>query len=134
MIRRSITWPLAALISLFLAFIAVNSACTKNQRLSTIRATLVSVNTTRDEFSAWDLDHQREIYKAVLAAGGTKDDALAKIAAYEDKRRKVVDSFELTYKALALAATQTDGASFTAAIDAAKELIDSVNKLRSGGP
>lgn len=126
MIARS-SWPLAAVIALGLAIISIASSCTKNQRVTTIRASLVTVNTARDEFVSWDLEHQR----ALLLESKTRDEALAKVAAYEDKRRKAVDGFEIAYRALALAATQTDGPSLTAAMSAVKELYEAIAKLKA---
>jgi hypothetical protein len=128
MFTNRATWPLAAIIALMLAVISIAASCTKNQRLSTIHASLVAVNTTRDEFAAWDLDHQR----GLLASSSSREEVLAKIAAYEadPDRRKLIDGFELAYKALALAATQTDQATFDAAAEAVKALVDSFTKLR----
>ena len=122
-------WALAFVYALCLAILAIGSSCTKNERLTTIHASLLSVNVARDEFVTWDLEHQRDILKTATS----REDALAKIAAYEEKRRKVEVGFELTYKALALAATQTDGPSLSAASSAVAELLDSIAKLR-GGP
>ena len=125
--RNQITWPLAAIISLGLAIISVGSAYTKNQRLSTIHASLVSVNTARDEFASWDLEHQRRL----LQEAATREEALAKIGTYEDRRRVVEHSFELAYRALALAATQADEASMSAAVSSVRSLDESIGKLRS---
>lgn len=128
MIRRVTSWPLLAVIGMCLATISIGASCTKNERLTTVHASVVAVNTARDEFLSWDLEHQRQI----VAASTSREDALAKIAAYEETRRKVEIGFELTYKALALAATQTDGPSLTAAVDAVKNLLDAIAKLRGG--
>ncbi len=101
------------------------SACA-NQRTSTIHSSLVAVNVARDGFVAWDRQHQHEIVKAAT----TRDEVQRNIADYIVKRAPVVEGFEAAYRALAIAATQSDDTSLAAALRAGAELFEQVKKLR----
>ncbi len=124
--QRKITWPLAAIISLGLAILSINASCTRNQRMSTINASFVTVNTARDEFFTWDLEHRRKLL------GESKDQAEfdAKTAAYDAKFAKVIGSLELTYKALLFAATKSDEFSMSAATAAVTELFQTISQFK----
>jgi hypothetical protein len=107
---------------------AAAGACSQNQRVDTIHTTLIGVNSARDGFTAWDRQHQQ----ALVTAAATREAAEQSIASYRDTRSHVVDGFEVTYRALAVAATQTDELSLTAALSTANDLIEKVRSMIGG--
>jgi DNA/RNA-binding domain of Phe-tRNA-synthetase-like protein len=104
------------------------SACDRSQRVDTIHSTLIAVNAARDGFTAWDRQHQQTL----VAAAVTRETAEQSVSSYRDGRRHVVDGFEVTYRALAVAATQTDDVSLSAALTTATELIDKISDMIGG--
>ncbi len=104
------------------------SACTKNQRVDTLRTSLISLNAARDGFTSWDRDHQQQIVNQAT----NRDDAVKALESYRDRRKPVAESFEVAYRALALAATQTDDPSLTAALESSRQLVDAVKALIGG--
>lgn len=127
---RALSWPILAITCFALAFISINAACTKNTRLQTIHASVLSVNVVRDEFAALDLAYQRRLKESATS----REEALAKIEAHEQGLQlDIKNGFATVYALLALAATQSDDASMKASTDAVKSLLDLIAKLR-GGP
>lgn len=114
-----------SLVCLALFTTSTMSACNKSQRTDTLHAALVSVNAARDGFIAWDREHQQTI----VDQASTKEDAFKALESYRTARQPVMDSFEVAYRALALAATQTDDPSLQAALALSGDLIDAVKKL-----
>lgn len=106
----------------------LQSSCTKSQRTDTLRTSLISLNAARDGFTSWDRDHQQQI----VDQSDSRDEALKALESYRDRRKPVAESFEVAYRALALAATQTDEPSLNAAIASSRELIDAVKALIGG--
>lgn len=105
------------------------SACTSGQRKDTLHATLLSVNAARDGFTAWDSDHQQRI----VETADSREVAETSLSDYRAKRTPVINGFELTYRVIAMAATQSDEVSLKAALAKAGELIDAINKLTEKG-
>jgi hypothetical protein len=116
-------YPASIIVALFMAVLL--TACTKNERIETLHASLLTVNAARDGFVAWDLPHQT----AIVEAATSHEQGAAALAAYQAKRKPVVDGFEVAYRAIALAATQTDDLSLQAALATAGDLIAAVKKL-----
>jgi len=128
--RTTIVRPLSAYLCLlaFCLLVQALPACSKNQRSKTIHATLVSVDAVREGFVTWDRAHM-----AGIVEGSTShDDGTAKLLAYRAKRQPILDGFEVAYRALVVAATQSDDPSLKAALAEAVKLIDSITKLRGG--
>lgn len=125
MIRRAPISGLPVILALLLGCVA----CTKSQRVDTIHATVVAVDAARDGFTSWDLAHQQ----ALVDASASRDDATKAVAEYRLKQAQIVNGFEVAYRALAVAATQTDEPSLKAALAAASDLIDAIKRLK-GGP
>lgn len=113
-----------AAIAILLAMLV--AACSQNERVSTLHATIIAVNAARDGFTAWDRDHQQSL----VTAATTREDAEKAIAEYRVAQTKIVSGFEVAYRALAVAATQTDDLSLKAALTAAAELLDAIQKLK----
>lgn len=117
-------------VSLFLVMIAITPGCSgPTKRTRTLQTTLTAVNAARDGFVAWDRQHQHELVEKAT----TKDAANQAIDAYHKKREPITTSFEIVYRAVAMAATQTDELSMQAALAKAGELYDAIKKLMGGG-
>ena len=99
-----------------------------NERMQTIHASVLSVNTALDELATWDLAHRREL----LDQSSSREEFIAKQAAYDDKFGRIQEARVIVYKALTIAATQTDTPSLAAALDAVKALLDSIVTLKGG--
>ncbi len=126
---RTLFAGVLATLALF-ALILGASACNQNQRADTLRATVITVNVARDGFAAWDKVKQGQIIDAAIS----KEAGAAALVTYRTSREKVVASFELTYKALALAATALeDDVQFSAAMTAVKDLEQAIQTFR-GAP
>lgn len=102
--------------------------CAANQRRDTLRDSLMALNVSRDTFVAWDRGHQQ----AILDAAPSKPDFERAIAEYRATQHKVVESFLVAYRALAVALAASDQASLDVAIAAVGDLITEVNRLRTG--
>lgn len=107
----------------------VPTACTKNDRMTTIQTALIAVNAARDGFHTWDRHHRSEI----IQSSATREEAVAKLEAYGKERETITDLREAAYQVLAVAATQTDEPSLKAALAKAAELVTAIKKL-TGGP
>jgi len=103
--------------------------CGGNQRQQALRTNLVAINAARDGFVAWDAAHQSQI----VAVATSAEEGRVKLDAYRTARAKLVDTFEIVYRAISVAAVQEDGPSLAAALRASKQLLDSIEKLQ-GGP
>lgn len=126
--RAPVGYIFLSTVCLMLFVTMTMSACSRNQRVDTIHTTLIAVNSARDGFTAWDRQHQQ----ALVAAATSREAAEQSVASYHDNRRPVVDGFEVTYRALAVAATQTDEISLSAAITTANDLIEKVRSMIGG--
>lgn len=124
MIRRAVP----NLLLIVLTLLALE-ACTKDTRLSTLQASITAVNAARDGFVIYDRTHQT----AILDQSATREVFTAKITAYRQERETILNTFEVVYRALAVAATQTDGPSLEAALAQAGELVTAIHKL-TGDP
>jgi len=113
MIRRSVV--LILLVALV--------ACGAGQREQTIKGTLVSTNAARDGFVTFDAGRQNQIVDRAKAAGKSKVEVVAEIAAYREQRAAVVDLFEAAYRTIAAAAVLQDDAKSLDAVVRATELL-----------
>jgi hypothetical protein len=118
----------ASLVCVALLGCMMQSACTKSQRTDTLRTSLISLNAARDGFTSWDREHQQQI----VDQSASRDEALKALETYRDRRKTVADGFEVAYRALALAATQTDDPSLNAALASSRDLVDAVKALIGG--
>lgn len=112
-------------ISLFISL----SSCSRTRRNDTLRASVTAVNAARAGFTTWDRQHQQDI----VAKATSKDEGRAALDRYRGLREAILDDFELVYRALAIAATQTDDPSLKGALAASAKLIGSVQSM-TGGP
>lgn len=122
---------LALYVGVFLScvMLAAVPACGEGQRQKTLHAAVISVNVARDGFLAFDKSYQI----AIVDKATSREEGQAALDAYRAKREPVAKGFELAYKALALAATQTDDPSYRAALAAAEDIAKTVLEL-TGGP
>lgn len=116
-------------VSAFLVMLVLSPACSGHQRTKTLSAALSAVNAARDGFLAWDKQHQLELVKA----GASRDEIDKALADYHGKREPVVAAFEVVYRAIAVAATQSDGPSLSAALEKAKQLHEALIALGMPG-
>lgn len=125
----SISAYFVATVCFLLLGISMMSACTSSQRKDTLHASVLAVNAARDRFVDWDLTHQQ----ALKDGATSRDDAQKKIATYRTTTQtEVLGWFTTVYQALAIAATQTDDPSLSAALAASSGVIDSIQKLLGG--
>ncbi len=126
LLRRISSGTIIAAIALALFGISLQSACTHSARTDTIATTVGVVDTARKGFTAWDLDHQREIKNHAT----TREEAERDLATYRaTTQHTILEAFTVAFQALAVAATQTDNISLTAALGAAKDLEDTIRSL-----
>lgn len=123
---RSHAPVLLLFVSMFFMLLVAVPACGPNKRAQSIQTTLIAVNAARDGFVAWDRQHQSNIVDTAAARQATRDEVVRELDAYHIKRAKVTASFEIAYRALAIAATQSDEASLRAALAKAGELRDAL--------
>ncbi len=109
-------------VSMFLMLLVATPACGGSKRTRTLGATLTAVNAARDGFVAWDHQHQQ----VLVEHASSRDDADKALADYHGKRAPVVAAFEVVYRAIAVAATQSDGPSLSAALDKAAQLYEAL--------
>ena len=112
------------LVSLLVALCVLASCASARDKA--LSATLVTVNAARDGFVAYDVSHQQSLLDS-SADRATWD---AKVATYRKKRELVVKAFEVTYRALAMAALEREPKTFALALEAAKQLAEIVNAFR----
>lgn len=136
--RRQLPIATLYLVVAALAF-SLGASCTTNKRTETLQAALFTVNTARDKMTVADREHQGAIIAAAQAAGKTRDQVKAELAAYREKRDVVEKAFEVVYRAIASAATADDRPSLDAATKSAFELVTAVSAFSKelktqGGP
>jgi outer membrane murein-binding lipoprotein Lpp len=124
----AVTAYFLSLVCVALFATSLMSACTKSQRVDTLRSTVVSVNAARDGFIAWDREHQQSI----VDHAASREDGAAALATYRTKREPIMITFEVAYRALAVAATQTDDLSLKSALSVSGDLIDAIKALMKG--
>jgi hypothetical protein len=100
-------------------------ACGPNAKQKALKTTLAGVNAARDGFVAWDYAHQQGIVDDATSL----EDGKAKLKAYREKREKAVISFEIAYRALAVAALDLTAANVGEALRAAGDLFDLTRQL-----
>lgn len=122
-----ITAYFLSLVCMALFATSLASACGHGQRLDTLHTSVLAVTAARDGFTTWDLEHQHKLE----GSASSREEALTKVASYRVLQAKVVAGFEVVFKALALAATQTDDPSLVDALQRADDLIASVKDFKS---
>ena len=104
--------------------------CTGNKRQDTLRASIITLDATRDGFFEWDLQHQT----AIVEKAATKDEAHKAIDDYRRQKEVVLKLIVLAYRAVGFASTHDDEASLQAAEAAAKKLFDGIVDIKKGAP
>jgi hypothetical protein len=106
----------------------LTTACTKNQRIETLGASLIAVNSAREALGVWDLAHQEDMVKRA----STREEAERAVADYRAKRQRVVDTFVEVYRGLAAAALDPSDSKVDAAMKAVDGLLEAVKKFTEG--
>lgn len=101
-------------------------ACGASQRERTIKATLATVNASRDAFVAFD----RATQDTIVATAPSFERGADLLRSYRDKREPVVAGFTAAYRAIAIAATVEDDHTVAAMIAAAQQIVDAFKKLK----
>lgn len=127
--EAKITLPFLLLCNILAMILLVlaQGGCGPSVRDKTLSAMLVGVNATRDGFVEWDKQHQRTIADAATSVA----DGEAKLAAYHKAREPVIRSFEIAYRALAVAAIHGD-TPLPTVIQAAADLAEAIKQLKAG--
>lgn len=127
------TVALAALIAIAAAGLPSLGGCAANQRETTIKAAMVSVDSARDGFLAYDRAHELSLVAHCDPAVDTKEQCAAKVdasnkalAAYQAKRAKIDPLFGAAYRAVAAAELLADDPSLTGMQAAIAQLIDAL--------
>lgn len=119
----------AATAALLLVSLSTSSGCAASQRESTIKAAMVTVDTARDGFIAYDAAEQ----SAIVSKATSLEDGKAKLAAYRAERAKVADLFTVAYRAIA-AATLNDDPSVAGLKAALDHVLAAVAAMKGGTP
>ncbi len=126
---RNLARPVVTLyIAVFLGWLTM-AGCGAAQRTKTIQTSILTVNAARDGWFAWDRAHEHQI----VEHAATREDVERDLADYRAKSNPIYATFEVAYKGLAVAATQTDSPSLSAALVTVLQLVESIKKL-TGGP
>lgn len=132
--RRLAALSIATMTALAVVIVLVQAGCggpSKRARtLQTVRAhtlqtVLATVNAARDGLNEYD----RQQAQHIIEGSPTREEYTAEVAAYTKQRAPVLQAFEVAYRALALAALQTDEVSMKQAMAAVGDLLDAVKKL-----
>jgi len=113
---------------LFLFSLAV--ACGPGARMKALNTSLVTLNTSRDAFVAWDNEHQQAIVKQAPSLEKGQET----LAYYRGQREKVLLGFSAAYAAVAGAAINIDDPqALVQAINAIQDVYNAVDGFLHGG-
>lgn len=118
---------LAAIAGVGLTVVSV-SGCAASQRETTIKTALVTVDSARDGFLAYDRAHEQQLVAEAVNA----DDARARLAVYQAKRAKVDPLFAIAYRSMAAAQLLNDDPSITSMQAAIVSLLDALKPFLGG--
>ena len=128
--RVASTVPMLAVLLLAIGGAVALPACGASQRETTIKTALVTVDTARDSFVAFDASEQSMIVNKATSL----DDGKAQLATYRDRRVKIVEAFTVAYRAIAAAATINDDPSIAGLSAALAQLLAAVTTITGGTP
>ena len=100
-------------------------ACGTSQREKTLRASFVTVNAARDGFVKWEAQAQARI----ASEATTFDAGRVALEKYRADRTKVLEGFELAYRAISAALLLEDDRSLQSAIAAGRVVVEVVGHL-----
>lgn len=137
------------LLALALA-IETSGGCGASQRTTTLKTALITVDTARDAFLAFDVAAQANLIsgdqtaEAAIVSGATsaadgqtklaayRAARATKLAAYHADRDKIATAFNSAYHAIAAAATVNDDASITGMQAALAQLTAAITPYLGG--
>jgi hypothetical protein len=102
------------------------SGCSGSAKMRTLRTTLVAVDAARVGVETYDRAHQ----VALIDEAKSREEALAKIQAYRERRTVVVEAFTVVYKAIAAAALDPTDVNYLEAIKQANDLYQSIKAFK----
>lgn len=119
-------------VPVLLVLVVALAACGASARDKALRTSLVTVNTTRDAFVAYDAERQMAI--ANDPAVTSYEDGIAKLEAYRKRRQVLVSRIEAAYRVIAAAAVLSDDVSIATITGAALLVEQTWRELREGKP
>lgn len=128
------------LLSCFIALVAALApGCASSTRETTIKTALVTVDSARDGFLAYDRGHQMGLTAHCDPAVDSKEQCVAKVAAsnaalnaYHVTRAKVDPLFGVAYRGIAAAELLNDDLSLTSMQAAIVQLLDGLKPFLGG--
>lgn len=116
------------LAALLVGVALVGGGCTPDTRRDTIHAALVTTDTARAGFVAWDREHQLDI----VARAETRETGQAALVEYRAKRDAIVSKLVGVYRAIAAASIANDDQSLVSLLAAANQLHQALVALTGG--
>lgn len=114
------------LLCLMLALlVGTQSSCGGNHKQTTLRVSVISLNTARDAFMRWDTERQVHI----VEISPTREVYEARVAAHRAKRDRALVAFGEAYKRLANAYAGDDDKEIADATRQVAQLADAVKAL-----
>jgi hypothetical protein len=122
----------AAMLALFmLGAIAIggtSSGCGPSAYQKTVRASLLVTDAAHDGFIAYD----RERQAAIIEAATSKEQGQAELHAYRERRGRLVELFDATYRAIAAAAVLEERKNLDGLTRASELLVKSLRDFSGG--
>lgn len=113
------------ILGLLCMLVSLSHGCASTTRRDVLSKTLLTVDTARAGFVAWDDAHQQDlVQQAPDLAQGT-----AALEDYRKRRAPVLLAFELTYQAIAMAALAEDEGGVTLAKRRLQQLLELIRAL-----
>ena len=116
--------------TVWVLILLLSTACGSSAREKALSTTLASLNAARDGFVAWDKEHQESIVQETYDEGGTRADAVRKLADYRRKAARIDQAFVLAYSALAAAALDLSVAGLISAAADARKVYEAILALK----
>lgn len=124
---------IAAVVLAALVAVVAASGCAANQRESTLKTALITVDSARDGFLAYDRAHELSLVAHCDPTVDTKEQCVAKVtesnaalAAYQAKRAKLDPMFGAAYRGIAAAELLHDDPSLNGMQAAIAQLIEAL--------
>lgn len=110
-----------------LALLVALAACGPDARQRTLKSTISGLDTARHAFIALDQASQA----VIVETSSSLEEGQRRLGEYRARRQRVVDAFEVAYRAVALASLDAD-VNIVEVIAAANALYIAVERFRKG--
>ncbi len=115
------------LLASLCAILSALSGCGPSMKQKALRNSMVVLNATLAGAEEYDRAHQIEI----IDKGKSKEDVVAKLTAYRDRRELVITSFIAAYRALGMAAMDPTDLNVKNALKIVEGVITTVKEFKS---